>query len=169
MIQDYGDSGGHNGVFAKIGTGTLTFEGGASNDHIGDTVTLSIASNSTINLNFTGAPDVIRSLIVGGVGQLPGLYGSAASGAPNQLPQFTGTGKVLAKMVAVSRKTHGAAGDFDINLPFGGPPGIECRSGGANGNYQLVVTFLNAVTFDSASLSSVMGWFRGLPATAPQS
>jgi hypothetical protein len=58
-------------------------------------------------------------------------------------------------MVAVSRKTHGAAGNFDINLPFGGPPGIECRGGGnpANLNYQVVVTFLNAVTFDSASVS----------------
>jgi hypothetical protein len=157
VIEDAAESGGQNGVFTKIGTGTLTFEGGASNNHIGDDVTLSIASNSTINLNFTGDPDTVRSLIVGGVGQLPGLYGSVASGAPNQIPQFTGTGKVLAKMVAVSRKTHGAAGDFDINLPFGGPPGIECRSGGTNGNYQMVVTFLNAVTFDSAGLSGTGG------------
>ena len=27
----------------------------------------------------------------------------------------------------VSRKTHGAAGNFDINLPLTGTPGVECR------------------------------------------
>src|SRR5262249_911237 len=57
------------------------------------------------------------------------------------------------KMVAASRKSHGAAGNFDINLPFGGPRGIECRSGGTNSNYQVVVTFLNAVTFDGVGLA----------------
>jgi dockerin type I repeat protein len=41
----------------------------------------------------------------------------------------------------VSTKTHGASGPFDINLPLSGPPGIECRSGGANLNHTLVFTF----------------------------
>ena len=31
-----------------------------------------------------------------------------------------------------SRKTHGAAGDFNIPLPINGPAGIECRSGGGS-------------------------------------
>jgi hypothetical protein len=46
----------------------------------------------------------------------------------------------------VSRKTHGTAGNFDINLPLSGSPGIECRSGGANGTYTLVFTFANTLT-----------------------
>ena len=46
----------------------------------------------------------------------------------------------------VSRKIHGAAGTFDINLPLTGSPGVECRSGGATGDYQLVITFANTVT-----------------------
>src|SRR5207302_9056378 len=40
-----------------------------------------------------------------------------------------------------SRKTHGAAGNFDIPLPINGPAGIECRSGGGSNSYTLVYTF----------------------------
>ena len=47
---------------------------------------------------------------------------------------------------AVSRKTHGLAGTFDIDL-IPPSPGIECRSGGANGNHQIVVTFAAPITF----------------------
>jgi hypothetical protein len=57
----------------------------------------------------------------------------------------------------VSRKTHGSAGDFDIDLPLAGNPGIECRTGGANNDYQIVVTFANAVTFNSAAVTSGTG------------
>ena len=42
---------------------------------------------------------------------------------------------------AVSRKTHGGTGNFDIALPLNGTAGIECRSGGATNDYTLVVTF----------------------------
>ena len=46
---------------------------------------------------------------------------------------------------AVSRKTHGSAGDFDVDLT---PPasGIECRSGGANSDYTMIFTFSVPVT-----------------------
>jgi hypothetical protein len=57
---------------------------------------------------------------------------------------------------AVSRKTHGTAGTFDIDLM---PPssGIECRAGGANGDYQVVVTFATPVTLSSASAVPASG------------
>jgi autotransporter-associated beta strand protein len=74
---------------------TLTLQNGATNNHIGDAASLSIVSGSTVNLNFTGTPDTIGFLIVDGVFQAPGLYGSAASGAPNQLPQLTSPGELL--------------------------------------------------------------------------
>ncbi len=45
----------------------------------------------------------------------------------------------------VSRKTHGAAGPFDIDLKAPAP-GIECRTGGATGDHTVVVTFAAPVT-----------------------
>ncbi|CAN5756574.1 hypothetical protein BH20VER1_BH20VER1_27750 [soil metagenome] len=47
---------------------------------------------------------------------------------------------------AVSRKTHGNEGTFDVALPLTGNPGIECRSGGASASHQLIVTFPSSVT-----------------------
>lgn len=52
---------------------------------------------------------------------------------------------------AVSRKTHGSAGTFDIDLPLIGAPGIECRTGGQNGNHQIVVTFALPVTINGST------------------
>jgi PKD repeat protein len=47
---------------------------------------------------------------------------------------------------AVSRKVHGAVGPFDLVLPLSGPAAIECRTGGASGNYQLIFVFPNTLT-----------------------
>jgi len=58
---------------------------------------------------------------------------------------------------AFSRKTHGAAGTFDIPLPLTGNVGIECRSGGASNNYQMIVNFATNVTLESASVTSGTG------------
>ena len=54
---------------------------------------------------------------------------------------------------AFSRKTHGAAGTFDIPLPLTGNLGVECRSGGATNDYQMIINFANPVTVDSASVT----------------
>ena len=45
----------------------------------------------------------------------------------------------------VSRKTHGAAGTFDVDLKPPAP-GIECRTGGATNDHTVVVTFATPVT-----------------------
>jgi hypothetical protein len=55
---------------------------------------------------------------------------------------------------AVSRKTHGSVGALDVNLPLSGNAGIEPRSGGARGDYQIVVTFPSAVSVRSANVTS---------------
>lgn len=63
---------------------------------------------------------------------------------------------------AVSRKIHGAF-LFDIDLPLSGTAGVECRTGGMNGDHQLIVTFSfpvasiasSSVTTGTGSVSSV--------------
>ena len=62
---------------------------------------------------------------------------------------------------AVSRMTHGGAGDFDIDLPLAGEPGVECRNGG--GNHTLVVTFTNTMVSGNASVTSGTGTVAGSP------
>ena len=61
---------------------------------------------------------------------------------------------------AVSRKVHGGAGTFDINLPqvaIGGAVGIECRTGAVAGAHQIVVTFANPVTVGGVAVTAGTG------------
>jgi hypothetical protein len=58
---------------------------------------------------------------------------------------------------AVSRKTHGSSGTFDVDLPVTGTPGVECRTGGANGDHTVLISFANAVSVGSASVASSDG------------
>ncbi len=64
---------------------------------------------------------------------------------------------VIVPVGAVSRKTHGSAGDWDIDLPLTGNPGIECRKGqGANSNqHKVIVTFNNPVTINGNPQATV--------------
>ena len=52
---------------------------------------------------------------------------------------------------AVSRKTHGGAVTFDVNLPLSGAPAVECRS--ENGVQKLVFTFTNDVVSGNVFLT----------------
>ncbi|MEP7015190.1 MAG: dockerin type I domain-containing protein, partial [Verrucomicrobiota bacterium] len=56
---------------------------------------------------------------------------------------------------AISRKTHGGAGTFDINLPLTGTAGIECRTAGGTQDYTMVVTFAGNVTVTGSPQAQV--------------
>ncbi|HEV3148486.1 MAG TPA: dockerin type I domain-containing protein [Chthoniobacterales bacterium] len=58
---------------------------------------------------------------------------------------------------AFSRKVHGGAGTFDVPLPLTGNVGVECRSGGATNDYQMIVNFASAVTVESVAVTSGSG------------
>jgi len=62
---------------------------------------------------------------------------------------------------AVSRKSHRAAGTFDVPLPLTGEPGIECRN--SAGKHKLVFSFNNPVVSGSASLTLGVGTIMGSP------
>ncbi|MEP6698517.1 MAG: TIGR02597 family protein [Verrucomicrobiota bacterium] len=72
-------------------------------------------------------------------------------------PAFWTNSFPLQAVSAVSRKTHGTAGDFDINLPLSGPVGIECRNAGAGGTHQIIINFASPVTMDGAIVTSGSG------------
>ena len=65
---------------------------------------------------------------------------------------------------AVSRKTQGSAGTFDVDLPLTGSAGIECRQGqGANFDaHQIVVTFPTSITLSSVSVTSGIASLSGV-------
>ena len=68
--------------------------------------------------------------------------------------EYQGT---LAPLRAVSRKTHGVTATFDVDLPLSGESGIECRSGGVNGQHRIVLDFSTPIVFQSASIVTGIG------------
>jgi hypothetical protein len=57
----------------------------------------------------------------------------------------------------VSRKMHGTAGPFDLDLPLHSST-VECRSGGANGDYSLIFNFANTLSsVGSATVTNGIG------------
>jgi hypothetical protein len=85
-----------------------------------------------------------------------GVQFSSGSGGGNAV--FVAYVRVV-PVGAVSRKTHGAAGSFDIPLPLTGTPGVESRQGtGATfDSHQVVVKFGAPVTLASAMVTSGSG------------
>jgi hypothetical protein len=90
-------------------------------------------------------------------------YARIQTGSPSTyVPLPCGTIPIPVQLnTVVSRKIHGNQ-SFDIDLPVTGSHGIECRSGGANGDHTLVFSFANPLTFvSSATVSSGTGSVSG--------
>jgi hypothetical protein len=100
-----------------------------------------------------------------------GYYGSGYGNASESITEsvrnvFLGEAPLLTS--AFSRKTHGAAGTFDIPLPPTGNVGVECRSGGATNDYQMIINFMNPVTVGSGSVTSGTGSVSSLNVSGSQ-
>ena len=122
-------------------------------------------AGSRSSTNYSITTDTIDSAGVNGQSANYTLYGSAIGEfAADTVAVITSTAyldkvgyvgqlsDLLVMTSAVSRKTHGAAGTFDIGLPLSGLAGIECRSGGGGGVHQVIMRFATPMTFSSASV-----------------
>jgi hypothetical protein len=108
-------------------------------------------SDRTLPFAIAVSPNGARVFVAGTRAPLNGTSDLVAiaydTGAPPPVP-LTGV---------VSRKVHGNAGPFDIDLPIHGT-GMECRSGGGSGNHTLVFTFANPLrSVGGASITSGTG------------
>ena len=106
---------------------------------------------ATLNNPSPGARDVFGLSVA-----IDGIH--AVIGAPldDSAQADKGSAYIYAPVAAVvSRKMHGTAGAFEVNLPLTGSAGVECRSGGASGDHTLVFKF--AQTLSSVGGASVTG------------
>jgi hypothetical protein len=111
-----------------------------------NSVTYIDPNHVTLDLNTTGASQGAKNVTI------TNPDGQALTGTG--ILTISG-GAALQLNSAVSRKIHGAAGTFDIDLPLSGAPGIECRNGA--GNYTFVFTFNNNVVSGSAGVTTGTG------------
>lgn len=94
-----------------------------------------------------------QGLAVDGTGN---LY--IADSGSDRIRRIEGVAAIPVELLTVeSRKLHGIAGPFGIDLPLAGKPGIESRSGGASNAHEMILTFANAVTFGGASVNPAAG------------
>jgi hypothetical protein len=136
---------GGGGVAGQAGTPALTVAYDATNGTELWATHYSGASGDEGNFGLAVSPDDAHVFATGG--------GQTASADIATLSFTTGapTPPPVQLVSVVSRKTHGDAGTFDIILdcpPCAGlaAPGVECRSGGASGDYTIVFRFSNNLT-----------------------
>jgi hypothetical protein len=121
---------------------TPPWAGGTAIPMNGTFTTTTVAVNATIN---TASLSVGRHIIfVRGRGVTD--FQSFQTWGPISATFLDVTANPTTVQSAVSRKIHGTAGTFDINLPLTGPPGVECRTMGSTHDYTMVVTFAGNVT-----------------------
>ncbi|MEX2309629.1 MAG: autotransporter-associated beta strand repeat-containing protein [Pirellulales bacterium] len=78
-------------------TGETTVQAGIlrmNSPFLADAADVYLSTGGTLNLNFTGSPDIIDSLFINGVSQAAGLWGAVGSGAQYISALITGAGRL---------------------------------------------------------------------------
>jgi hypothetical protein len=155
--------------------------GGVSLTYPGNTQLPAANCKSTLGANGTITIDVPLSMVSAAAPINRLLHEVTASTMTlaqkaNTVPSFGGIGGSLFNLIdaaqtyvfdpllvkAVSRKVHGTT-PFNVDLPLGGAPGIECRKGqGPNADqHQVVVTFAVPITIAGALVTQGTGSVSG--------
>ena len=142
--------------------GYVAITGAPAPDYVLPTNNWFSVTSDTINyasvnmLSFTAG-----QLPTDGVNSLNRAYNSAilfvAENSPTNFAGATGSVSPPPPQSAFSRKVHGGVGTFDVPLPLTGNVGVECRTGGATNNYQMIINFATTVTVGGAVLTSGTG------------
>jgi hypothetical protein len=151
-------TGGHGnyGGVSPVGTGQLLIPDGADSMGVSTTSThIFTVSSGT----FSAGPAMIGNRAGHAQGTLPDGRVLVADGF-NTATTTVSTVELLTASAptvtsAVSRKTHGGAGSFDIAMPLTGPSGVEDRTTGGTNDYTLVVTFSGNVTVTGSPQAQV--------------
>jgi hypothetical protein len=143
---------------------TLTLAGTVSGGSLTLTATLTdTTTSSSISVSDTDSSNVLGGSFFGYFNHVRVEDGGTVS-LNADFDTFAAEPDLLELTAAVSRKMHGGAGTFDVNLPLTGEPGVECRS--SAGAHSLVFTFSNNVTCGSASVTTGTGSVSGSPTFA---
>jgi hypothetical protein len=135
---------------------TETTLSGPAPVHVGD---INVAGNPGFQIGKNWGLRDLQSVAVDRCGLPHPVWAVDFGGTSTQTAVPSAACTLATPLNVVSRKTHGLAGPFDINLPLTGNPGIECRKGqGANSKeHQVVASFAAPVTLSSASVTSGTG------------
>jgi hypothetical protein len=118
MCMNYLGDSGISGLGTTVGSASYSFTVAGNSNFV---IVVNTTAGSTNSSVFSGT-------VSGFIDNTPG-------------PGDCATIPAVQLVSAASVKTHGTAGSFGVDLPLSGSPGIECRSGGANGDYSVVFTF----------------------------
>ncbi len=117
------------------------------------------------NFHFLDMHSVLQaSDLSDGIHPNQGGYDKMAVAWANALHGFAAV-EPLRIVTAISRKTHGPGGNFDLNLPLTGAPGVECRFS-SGGTHTFLFTFTNNVTSGAAAVTAGHGAVSGNPTFA---
>ena len=156
----------HGGILyvANFGAGSISTHDAAT----GATLDLALITGLSGPLGIALSGDGLSLYVANRDGNTIGLFPTSGGGGD---PTFIDIGlsgpsglavvDSLQLTGAVSRKTHGTAGTFDVNLPLAGEPGLECRN--SAGKHRFVFSFNNTVVSGDASVTLGIGSVVGSP------
>ncbi len=145
---------GPSGVWT--GSEMIIWGGGDQTQDLNNGGRYNVGTDSWIPTATVNAPPVRRDHTAVWTGTQMIVWGGVTdSGQMNTGGTYCAQPSAPVMQSAVSRKTHAGAASFDVNLPLSGTPGIECRSGGATGDYTIVLTFLANVSVNGSPQAAV--------------